>query len=350
MGGLHIEASHAVAEEFTLRVNPSDWPPRVGEAAEGLATLHADRRQNTDGTRLRAFETRMREWLGRELEEVPERARMFVLQPAALRPVDLVTLVPAAAIEFRTHWAITPLFDDRDQEQQLALARRRLPLAADRVAILRAAVDDDRTLDEKLVDRALAAARAAGAAARVTHDVDAVHRFLAERAPDIAVRVLIAHSPRGGYLAVGSTRLRLPTRLEYGGPCELDLTVCHGTPWATAAAPRDTLITSCSGAVALYDVACVHAELWTGALRRRLARSNYFTGGFAYGEALVQARALVRHAMDRNVDIALDLLTKPGEDEHDDSSPTRGPGAACTPRRLARRIGRAFAAATGRQR
>lgn len=351
MGGLHIEAIPAAASAFTLRVDPSDWPPRVGEAVKALAAMHEDRRQNTDGTWLRALETQVRDWLRAQLERIPEHARLFVLQPAALRLIDLVSLLPAASAEFRMHWAVTPIFDDRDQDEQLAQALRRPRLSADHVAILRAAVNDARTLDEKLVDRALAAARAAGASVVVTYDGDDVHRFLANRTVGAAVRVLIAHSPRIGYLSVGSTRLRLPALLEYGDLCELDLTVCHSTPWAMSTAPRNMVITSCSGAVALYDVACAHAELWTGTLRRRLVRADYFESGFTYGEALVQARALVRHSMDRNIDIALALLAEQKDDLHDDIiSLSRDPRAPCTPRRLARRIGRAFAAANRRQR
>lgn len=345
--GLILETSDTRNPHFVLRVDPHAWPAQVDHAAGELAALHANRRQHTDGPRLCALEAQLREWLAPELERLPERARLLVVQPAQLRPLDLALLLPGACGGFQAHWAITPIFTDRGEAAQIALALRRPPLTPRHVSFLRAAADSARSLDEKLVDLALAAARHAGATATVTCDGGAVLRFL--RDPSSDVRVLIAHSPRANRITVGAHALELPDLSNLHGPVELDLSICHSTPWGTALAPKTAIVTSCSSTVALHDIACVHAELWTGRLRRQRTTSGYFDSGFAYGEALVQAAALLRDPMYLNTDMALELLAQTPETEHDDLLPDRCLAPPRTPRRVARRVSRRFAHAIRRR-
>lgn len=344
MAGLCVAACAGHESTFVAHVDPSRWPAHITRATDELARLHTNRRQHVDGPHLYALVTQVRDWLATEIPPLPDDVRLLLVQPSWLRPLDLARLLPTICEVYRSRWAITPVFTDRDESTQITLALARPPLSPDRVSILRAAAHARREPDEKLVDLALTAARRAGATVAVTRDRDVVLKFLRD-APREAVRVLIAHSPRANHITVGREPLLLPDLSDQSGPLELDLSICHGTPWARGCAPRNSFVSSCSSLLALHDLARVHAELWTGRLRCQKTTVGYLDGQFSYGEAFIQAAALACNLMNRETDAALDLLACSATSTHVDLDPTD----PCHPyprvsRRLARRVGRAFAA------
>jgi hypothetical protein len=278
------------------------WPAALQDVARRL--LSARRVDHTE--EFLSLERELQGWIADAFSHLERGARIYLIQDAGLRGLDLAALIPTAFAPPRLDLAVTPIFGDGFLPARIERALARPACRPSDVAILDA-FQEEGSLDARKLAAALHIAERRGVTIGRSSDARQVREFLASAPAPGRTHVLIAHSPSDGVVSIGRTKVSW-SYLNRGGevsaglvaPVELDVSVCGSSPFA--AEMPNTYVSAASGHLWVADVANVHHELWTSTWRRRLGGDDYWTSGFCYGEALQQARALHRHFAVRGED------------------------------------------------